>query len=89
MARSGWAASSRAAAWAPLRRGIVRSVMTTSGLVSWTTDRSCCPSAASPTTAMPGWVARTAVRPYRYMGWSSAITTRMAVTAPVSRAGGW
>ena len=49
------ASSMRLVASAPLRMGIIRSMMTTSGLSSFASETAFSPFAASPTTVMSGW----------------------------------
>src|SRR6202158_3661152 len=57
--------------------GMVRSSVSTSGLVSRAWHKASCPSAASPTTSMSGWGLMTMRSPARTMAWSSTIRTRI------------
>src|SRR5437899_7075329 len=57
--------------------GMVRSSVSTSGLVSRAWHKASCPSAASPTISMSGWGLMSIRSPARTMAWSSTIRTRI------------
>src|SRR5439155_9293616 len=57
--------------------GMVRSSVSTSGLVAQAWHKASCPSAASPTTSMSGWGLMSIRSPARTMAWSSTIRTRI------------
>src|SRR5207249_5602319 len=59
------------------RPGMVRSSVSTSGLVWRASRKASCPSDASPTTSMSGWWLIRSRSPARRMAWSSAIRTRI------------
>src|SRR3712207_5806555 len=65
----------------PSTSGISRSSRITSGLRRWARLTTSEPSAASPTTSKSGWVLRTATRPSRSIGWSSATRIRILVSS--------
>src|SRR3712207_4097549 len=68
--------------------GISRSSRITSGSNRSTSRTTSSPSEASPTTSKSGWVPRTAARPSRSTGWSSATRSRILSTRdPFERQG--
>src|SRR4028119_2145154 len=64
----------------PSTFGISRSSRITSGSNRSTSLTTSSPSPASPTTSKSGWVPRTATRPSRSIGWSSATRSRILST---------
>ena len=64
----------------PSSTGIRTSISTTSGRVCLASRTASAPSAAWPTTAMPGWAASSAPNPSRTIAWSSAM--RQLIMAP-------
>src|SRR6266576_6506482 len=72
----------------PSRRGMTRSMSTTSGLSRSACRTACSPSAASPTTSRPSWSERKVRSPSRTTSWSSTSSTRIASAIPDLQAHG-
>src|SRR5690242_12384243 len=66
----------------PLRPGIIRSTIRTSGLTRWTSSRPVIPSSASATTWKEGSVCRRFRSPCRTIGWSSTKATFTNILPP-------
>src|SRR5690349_4453445 len=66
----------------PLRPGIIRSTISTSGLTRWTSSSPAIPSSASATTWKEGSVCRRFRNPCRTIGWSSTKATFTNILPP-------
>ena len=74
--------ASRRVASMPSVPGIRMSNRHTSGRRRRASSTARRPSAASPTTSMPGWALRIILRPVRTISWSSATSTRTVTRVP-------